>query len=389
MNLIRVLKLGLLMLLAACGGEGGVDSGGTGGITPAVVSGPIAGFGSVIVGGVRFDDVSAEVEDLDGARRGRDELRLGMTVEIESGAITEGSSRASAVARRIRFESEITGLVAAVDLAGDSFTVLGQRVMVDATTVFDERFANGLASLSLAQPVEVYAVFDAALQRYRATRVEPASPGLGLLRLRGPVAEVNPLLRTLRIGTASYRFDRASDVPLGLAAGTWVRLRLQFDPSPVSLWEVQRFSVALRDWADADEVRIEGLVTLRGSGSGFVLNGRVVDGSGLVLPPELVVGARAEVRGVLRGGVLRATRVTVRSESEHQGREFEVEGTIDVVDAAAGTLRLRGLTIGTRRPGLRFDGGSAADLVAGRRVEVRAVLGADRRTLEATRIGFR
>jgi hypothetical protein len=376
------------LLLASCGGGGGVDTGGTGGITPAVASGPITGFGSVIVGGVRYADDTAEVEDLDGSRRTRDELKLGMTVEIEAGAIND--SAATATARRIRFESELTGLVSAVDVAGETFTVLGQRVVVDAATVFDDRFARGLASLAVAQPVEVYAEFDAALQRYRATRVEPAtleSLRSGLLRLRGPVAEVNPVLRTLRIGTATYRYDRASDVPAGLAAGAWVRLRLAFDPSPVAVWEVQRFSLALRDWADADEVRIEGRVSAR-SGSSFVVNGRTVDGSAVALPTELVVGARAEVRGSLRAGVLRATRVTVRSESENSGREFQVEGLVTAIDAVAGTVTVRGLVISTRRPGLRVECGPLSPRV-GDRVEVRAVLAADRRTLEATRITCR
>lgn len=374
------------LLLSSCGGGGGVDTGGTGGATPAVASGPITGFGSVIVGGVRFDDSTAAVEDLDGQVRSRSELRLGMTVEVEAGAI---AGDATATARRIRFESEIAGLVSAVDVAGASFTVLGQRVIVDENTVFDERFSSGLAGLAVAQPVEVYAEFDAARGQYLATRVEPATLASGLLRLRGPVAELNTLPRTLRIGTASYRYDGADGIPPDLAPGTWVRLRLSFDSSPVSFWQVQRFSLALRDWADADEVRLEGLVTARGAGSSFVINGRTVDGSGLVLPPELVVGARAEVRGSLRNGVLRATRLTLRSESEHSGRGFEVDGPIEVVDSVAGSLRVRGLSIGTRRPDLRLECSSVAELVVGRRVEVRGLLSADRRTLDATRITCR
>ncbi len=386
--LLSCLALWALALLSSCGGGGGVDSGGTGGAVPAVASGPITGFGSVIVGGVRFDDASAEVEDLDGGRRSRDALRLGMTVEIEADRIADSGGEASASARRIRFESELAGLVAAVDLAGDAFTVLGQRVMVDAATVFDERLPGGLAGLAVGDAVEVYAEFDAALQRYRATRVEPAAAVASLLRLRGPVAEVNAGLRTLRIGTATYRYDRADGVPANLAPGTWVRLRLAFDPSPLAVWEVQRFTLALRDWADADEVRLEGLVTAR-SGSGFVVNGRAVDGSGVTLPAELVVGARTEVRGSLRAGVLRATRVTVRSESEHSGREFRLDGAIDRVNPVAGTLELRGFVVSTRRSDLRVECTPPALLAAGQRVELRARLSSDRRTLEATRITCR
>ncbi len=389
MNALRLLLLLCLSLLASCGGGGGVDTGGTGGAVPTAAAGPITGFGSVFVGGVRFDDSTAEIEDLDGNRRSRDELRLGMTVEVEASAIADSGGEAGASARRIRFESEIAGLVSAVDAAGESFTVLGQRVAVDAATVFDDRFTSGLAGLAIGQPVEVYAEFDAALQRYRATRVEPATLGSALLRLRGPVSEINPALRTLRIGTATYRYDRADGVPANLAPGTWVRLRLGFDLNPLTVWEVQRFTVALRDWADSDDVRIEGLVTARGTGGLFAVNGRPVDAGTLSLPPDLVVGARVELRGTLRGGVLRATRVTVRTEAEQRDREFRLDGPITVVDAAGGTLVVRGLTVSTRRPDLRLDCAPPAALVAGQRVEVRARLTPDRRALEALRITCR
>ena len=157
----------LLALMSGCGG--GVGSGGTGGY----VSGPITGFGSVIVSGVRFDDDAAAVEDGDGARRQRDELRLGMTVEVEGSTIVTSSSGSSATASRIRFESELQGLVSVVDMPGSSLWLLGQRVMVDVSTVFDTRLSGGLAGLRVGQGVEIYAVFDPAAARYRATRIEP------------------------------------------------------------------------------------------------------------------------------------------------------------------------------------------------------------------------
>ena len=56
----QFLLLAAFALLTGCGGGGGVDSGGTG-VTPSVSAGPITGFGSVIVAGVRFDDSTATV----------------------------------------------------------------------------------------------------------------------------------------------------------------------------------------------------------------------------------------------------------------------------------------------------------------------------------------
>ena len=62
-------------LLAACGGGGG------GGVstTDATVIGPITGFGSVMVNGIRFDDDNAVIT-IEDAIQARDQLRLGMVV---------------------------------------------------------------------------------------------------------------------------------------------------------------------------------------------------------------------------------------------------------------------------------------------------------------------
>lgn len=371
-------------VLTGCGG--GVGSGGTGGFA----SGPITGFGSIIVGGVRFDDSTAAVEDLDGVRRSRDELRLGMTVEVDSSAITTDATGPSASASRIRFESELVGLVGAVDAAAGSFTLLGQRVTVDATTVFDDRLPAGLGGLVVGQPVEVYAVFDTAAQCYRATRVEPAALALGL-RLRGPVAQVDGATRTLRIGNTTYSYAGAAGVPAGLAAGQFVRLRLAQEMMPMPRWAVQSFGTALRPLADADDVRLEGLVSDFTSAMLFSVNGRPVDGSLASFPggsAGLAPGMHVEVEGILRNGVLRATRVVVKSDGEMRGRTFELSGPITAVHAGQGSFVVRGVTVATGRSDLRYDGGTAADLVPGRRVEVHGVLAADGRSLDATRIRF-
>jgi hypothetical protein len=94
-------------VLAACGGGGGSSTGTTGGTagSAAYTSGAISGFGSVIVNGVRFDTSSVAVEDDDGASHSADELRLGDSVEIESGPID--ASTQTAVATVIRYGSEI------------------------------------------------------------------------------------------------------------------------------------------------------------------------------------------------------------------------------------------------------------------------------------------
>jgi hypothetical protein len=68
----------VLAALALLGGCGGVDSGGTGtGSAPTLAYGPISGFGSIIVGGVRYDESNADIEGDDGTVVGRLGARLG------------------------------------------------------------------------------------------------------------------------------------------------------------------------------------------------------------------------------------------------------------------------------------------------------------------------
>ena len=380
-----LLAVALAAVLGSCGG--GVGSGGTG----SFASGPITGFGSVIVGGVRFDDGTAAVEDADGGRRSRDELRLGMTVEIESSAISIDATGSSASARSIRFESELAGLVGAVDVAGGGFTLLGQRVAVDASTVFDNRLEGGLALLRVGQALEVYAVYDTAGARYRATRVEPATLATGL-RLRGPLAQVDLGAQTLRIGSAVYSYAGASAVPVGLAAGQFVRLRLSLVVLPTARWVVQSFATALQTPPDADGVKVEGLISAFTSERVFSVGGRPVDASVASFPSGtagLAAGVRVVVEGTLRSGTLRASKVQIVSDQEVRDRGFELNGAISAVNSAQATIELRGVTVSTARSDLRFDNGTPANLVVGAVVEVRGGLAADRRTLEAVRIRFR
>jgi len=394
MNLHRLLlaAFGALLLafgvLTGCGG--GVGTGGTGDGN-AFVSGSVTGFGSVIVNDIRFDDSAAIVEDGDDARRVSADLRLGMTVEVDSGPIQAGASGPVAAASRIRFDSALLGPVQSVDVAGGAFTVLGQRVSVDETTVFDDGLAGRLLALRPGQVVEVYAAPDAALTRYRATRVELRATLPPVFRVRGLVTQVDAAAQLVRIGGEVYSYAGALNVPAVLAPGRFVRLALFTTPDLQGRWVVRSFGNLLRAIGELDDVRLKGLITAFAPGNPvFEVEGRPVDASAARLvdgSPGL--GVRVEVEGAVRGGVLRARTVTIRSDEYERDRGFELRGPIESVNAGARTFVLRGLTIGTTRPDLRLEDGTLADLVPGRRVEVRARVDIGGGTLlQATRIKF-
>lgn len=364
--------------LAGCGG--GVGEEGTG-----YASGPITGFGSVIVNDIVFDDSSATIEDGEGAVRLRAELRLGMTVEVDSDGIRSGGARAS----RVRFDSALRGPVERVE--SDGFVVLGQRVLVDATTVYDATLAAGLAAVAPGQLLEVYALFDAGTGRYRATRVERRLAAL-VYRLRGVVAEIVGLQgNTLRIGDALFAIGSASGVPSDLAVGSFVRLFVAPNPDAFGRWTVLRFGEIHRSLGEVGDVSVKGFVTRLATLADLRVDGRAVDAGGATIEGgPLALGLRVEVTGSLRGGVLVASRIVVRSDQFERERGFELRGPIEQVAADRTSLVLRGVTVGLADPRLSYEGGTAADLAVGRQVEVRGVVSlADGARLDALLVRFR
>ncbi len=375
---LPALLLALVLVLTGCGG--GVGTGGTG----SFAAGPVTGFGSVIVNDIVFDDEQAVVEDGEGTPRQRQELRLGMTVEIDAGPVQGGGARAS----RVRFDSALVGPVAAVDRAAGSFTLLGQTVAVDDTTVFDPVLAGRLVPIVAGRLLEVYAVYDVERRRWRATRIE-ARLAAAVYRVRGVVEELDTAAQTLRVGDASFSYAGAAGAADALAVGRPARLLLRTQPLPDGRWQVLAYAAALRELDDRDTVVVRGLVTAAPALARLRVDGRLVDASAAQLPDGAPLpGQRVEVQGRMRAGVLQATLVRLRSDQTERERGFDLRGPIESVDAAAGSFVLRGLTVGSSRPDLRFEGGSAADLAAGRRVDVRAQLAADGARLEATRIRF-
>ena len=96
-----------------------------------------------------------------------------------------------------------------------------------------------------------------------------------------------------------------------------------------------------------------------------------------------MLGAKVEVKGSARGGVLIAASVQI--EDDEAASEVELQGSIVSVDAAQQRFVVRGVTVewsGTTR----FDSSTAQDIRAGKRVEVHGTLSADGTVVEATSI---
>jgi hypothetical protein len=383
-------SIAVILMLPGCGG--GVGTGGTGSATPGNYSaGPISGFGSVIVNDIVFDDSGASVVDGSGSSRQRTEMRLGMTVEIDADTPQVGASATTAKASRVRFDSALLGPVEVLSAA--AFTSLGQTVAVDALTVFEDTLAGGLTALRAGQVVEVYGVFDnsnLAAPRLRATRVELKSSATSY-KLRGSVTQVDSTAQTLRVGSTTYAYAGASGIPSALAVGSVVSLTLRTTLDASSRRVITAFGTAVQTVEDRESAEVKGLITAFTSSAGFQLDGRPVNATSATFTPNaaaLGLGVRVQVEGTLRSGVLVARSVKVKSDTEEQAREFEVKGNIESANAATRSFVVRGTTVTTTRSDLRFDNGSAANLLVGRAVEVKGLLAATGNAVEATRIKF-
>lgn len=375
----------LALTLGACGG--GVEGQGTGSF--GYSQGPITGFGSIVVNGVHYDDSAASIQSDDGVTLSRDDLKLGMTVEVSSGAIdqTAGTAVASAVSVR----SELLGPITASDATAGTLTVLGQTVRISASTVFDARISGRQAGLSVGQLVEVYAIADPVSGVYAARRIEPVSSA-STYKIRGTVS--NLAAASFKIGAATFAYSGG----LSLSNGQQVRLKLAKALDGQGRYVVASSSDDTPRVDDGTEVEIEGSIASYASASRFVVAGLTVDASSATLKPStatLAAGVRVEVEGVMSGGVLVARKVEVKTGDDDSGSgsggddavEFEFEGRITALDASARTFVIRGETV-SYAGSVRYEGGTEGDLAVGVVIEVKGTLASDGVTFEATRIQF-
>ncbi|MBI5721231.1 MAG: hypothetical protein HZC37_26475 [Burkholderiales bacterium] len=387
--LLGAASLGASSLLAACGGGGG-DSTDAGTSTAAsYTSGPISGFGSVIVGGVRFDDTLALIVDEDGNLSTRGDLKLGCVIDIDAGHINRAEARA--VALRIMLGGALVGPVSAVDGTSNTMMLLGQTVLVTTSTVFDAAITGGIGGITVGGVYEVHGLFDRANSRFVATRIAPKA-GATEYRLRGVISELDTTARTFKIGSelVNYAGVPNADVPSTLANGQFVRVLLQ-TTQVNGAWVAIRLRHSVRTFEPRPEAHVEGVITVFTSAQSFEINGLQVDASNAAFPDGttgIVLGARVEVEGAIVGGVLVATKVEIEDRRDFGRRLLEFRGEMGNLDTTAKTFALRGLTIwygGT----VEYRNGTEATLADGKIVEVKGVISVDRTRIEARRIEFK
>ena len=385
----RVTLAATTVLVACGGGGGGDDSAALPGAATSYSQGAITGFGSVFVGGVRFDDSTASVNDEDGNSRNRSDLKLGMMVEVDSGNIDRGSATAQAL--RIRWGSEIVGPVGSINTVASTFSVLGQTVLVTSSTIFDSSLVGGLSALTAGAVIEVHGILDPANARIVATRIEPKA-GVLAFKLRGVIASLDTTAKTFRINgeLISYVGLPSGNVPPGLINGQVVRVLVQ-TTQVGGVWVATGLRGGLRLPEANHEAHVEGVITVFRSDIDFEINGLRVDATNARFPDGragILLGTRVEVEGTVRNGVLVATEVEIEDRRTHEQRVLELRGEMSSLNTVAKTFALRGVTV-WYGGAVEYSDGTAATLANNRRVEVKGVLSSDRTRLEARKIEFK
>lgn len=377
------------VLVAACGGGGGASSAGGAG---SVFSGPITGFGSVIVNGVRINDDTASVTDDDGNEY-RGKLKLGQYATVKS-----ERSGTSYTASSLVVHSELQGPISGTpDATSKTFVVLGQTVEVTGSTYFDSSLPNGFASLTAGTVLEIHGAVNTASNKVAATYIEKKT-NPSEYKIQGKVTNLDSAAMTFNIGTLriNYSTTPADKVSVTPAENAVLRVKLRAETPEPTVWTATRIRAPEYKHDDRDEAEIEGTITAFTSSSVFSVNGVPVDAANALFQygtTGVVLGARVEVEGRIVNGTLVASKVELEDEKRIDELEFEIHGTVSVLSGNSFKVAIRSgapIDVTFDPSTVQFIGGSLANLANGAKVEVKgqASSGSSSTTISVKTIKF-
>ena len=331
------------LLLAACGGVGEEGTG----IQPASASvGMVQGLSdtSVTVNGVSYAQSAATVSDGFGQPMAKEDLRLGMWLEVQ-GSIDDSGTQG--VAQTIRVRPAARGIVSAKGAGGVTLTVFDSTVHVDNGTVLDG--TPDAASLAPGDLVEVHGPLSSVAGDVSASRVEklhptPQTPPRYELRGRVSLLDSAPGHHSFTLGRRVIDYSGANiTLRQALANGQIVRVSAAAGPLPGKPWAVEKLTSDLALPDNLGFLYTEGYVESLQAGPAFELEGLAVDASSANGKAGInAEGLRVAVVGALVNSKLKAKSVAVVQPGEPV--VFSLSGPVtDFVSPAS--FRLRGVSI--------------------------------------------
>lgn len=354
-----ILVLSSVMAIAACGGGGGetvagIDARGT--PVAVVSSGTITGFGSVIVNGVTFDTSSA-MFTIDGSAGSQMNLAVGQVVVVRGEL---GDDPTTGTANTVTFDDAVEGPISAIDTAASTITVLGQTILIDADTSFDDGIDPAtIDGLNVNDVVEVsgFVLADGSIA---ATRIELKAAG-GEFEITGIVGNVAATTFEINGFVVDYSAAMLEDFPGGSpengqrveakgdtlgGAGQLLATRVEFKGSDFG--------------DDGDRAELEGFITRFASATDFDVEGIPVTTNAQTVyengsSADLALNRKVEVEGDIN-----AAGVLVASEVEIKASGFvRIESIVEGVQA--GQVTVLGVAV-TVNAATRLEDKSTADL---------------------------
>jgi len=344
-TLFATLGAGFCVLAAlSCSGGGGGGTGAT--ASSSVSSGAVTGFGSVKLNGKEYDTQSSSFL-VDGQSGSQNDLKVGMVVTVNGSLSSTGTRSAATITQ----EDVVEGAIQDIPVTNDRIVVLGQTVLIDNGTVFDNNISpKNITGLALGNLVEVNG-FVTGKGQITATLIEKKDPpATATCQVKGIVENHLSGAQTFTIGALTVSYNGStniSDMP-NPAGNAWNDLLVEVEGSPctqaVQPLIATKVEPEVINVANADEIEVEGAITLFNSSTSFTVNGVPVITNANTnfeggVAGDLAFGVEVEVEGSLTNGVLTAKEVSFRD-------NVEIEGDVAVVTGSAPsfTITINGLS---------------------------------------------
>ncbi|WP_404401698.1 DUF5666 domain-containing protein [Idiomarina seosinensis] len=340
--------------LAACGGSDSPDSnppatgGGdpTGSETTVYTEGTISGFGSVYVNGQRYRSENANIAIGNNPAAEESGLQVGMVVSLAASSSDNGEDPE---ATEIRYEEHLQGPVSFIDLEAGVIEILGQQVVFNDLTEFDETDSS---TLSINDIVEVSGYLNEDGDFY-ATRIELEADE-DEFSIKGTISALDTSAQTFQLNDLVVDYSSATFDDMAtedLADGLFVKVegeREAYDAETSTLvaTEIENKDDALAELGEADEVKIAGLVSEYNETDGTFKVNRytftVTDDTEFDDGPasRLANGVRVKVEAQAEGDQLNAEEIEFIAKNARQ----KSEGQVEAIDADNQSFTLNGVT---------------------------------------------
>ena len=402
---LGILSLGAILAMTSCGPSVDLTFLGNGGNTDGTGVGPVAGFGSVIVNGVRYDDTGIDSTNFfDDHGRTKAELEEGMMVAI-TGTINGASGTADniTVLRHVDGPMDDNG----VDSATNRLKVMGQDVVVDASTVFDNGVTN-LADLRTLQganvnhpelevhgPADNNGVIHATfIHKWADDRVAGRD-----VQVRGTVAGP-PTAATFVIGRKTVDYSGApGGLPAGVIAGSFVEVQGTLGPLDNALAAtLVKLVDATGGQPSGSRAEVEGYVNrVVTPDTSFEMIGPngfqtvtwtgttpITGGTGA----DIRAGVKVEVEGTRKvGGALAATKIEIRRANNVRMESKATSVTAVSLTVFGKTVKVNALTRYKDSSSIHLRTFGKANILVGDSLEVSAFL--DNTTVPASIVATR